>query len=382
MNSQEFLDWLTLFHDDSISLSLARELLLVSTKPGGFHERLRELASADNEIGLVFQKALQSANARAKAEAALVWSSQEDHRLLSLTDPLYPILLREIADPPPLLFIRGNVDALQLPQIAVVGSRRGSVDGRDNTAMFVNEIVNKGLGVCSGLATGIDTVAHAAALNAGGITNAVMGTGVEQIYPRSNARLASRILENGALVSEFPLGYPALPVNLPRRNRIISGLSIGVLVVEAALQSGSLITARMAMEQNREVFAVPGAIRNPFARGCHRLIRDGATLADTPEDLWTSLDGLLELSTRNAAAVTRGRSRLCNAQRSPSFTPAQRDLLAQLGFEPASLDVIVARTGRNALELQADLLTLELAGAVHAEAGRYVLRGVAPLQGP
>ena len=382
MNSQEMLDWLTLFHDDGTPLSLVRELLLTGTTADGLHERLREFSSVDKEAGMLLHRALKSTDARSKAEAALVWSSQEDHRLLLLTDPHYPTLLREIADPPPLLFIRGNVDALQLPQIAVVGSRRGSVDGRDNTAMFAREIVNKGLGVCSGLASGIDTVAHTAALDAGGISNAVLGTGVDLIYPRSNTRLASRVLESGALVSEFPLGYPALPVNFPRRNRIISGLSIGVIVVEAALQSGSLITARMAMEQNREVFAVPGAIRNPYAKGCHQLIRDGATLAETPEDLWTSLDGLLELSTRAANAVTRSKSFSCDLARTGSFTRAQRDLLAHLGFEPASLDLIVSRTGRNALELQADLLTLELAGAVRAEAGRYVLRGAAPLQGP
>jgi DNA processing protein len=381
MNSQEMFDWLTLFHDDSIPLSLVRNLLVASATPGGFRESLQEFCNSDNETGRLLHQALRSAGARARADSALLWSHKEDNRLLLLTDPLYPPLLREIADPPPLLFVRGNADALQLPQIAVVGSRRGSVDGRENTAMFSREIVNKGLGVCSGLATGIDTVAHTAALDAGGITNAVLGTGIDQIYPRSNARLASRILVNGALVSEFPLSYPALPVNFPRRNRIISGLSIGVLVVEAALQSGSLVTARMAMEQNREVFAVPGTIRNPYAQGCHRLIREGATLAGTPDDLWATLDGLLELSTRAAAAVTLSKGLSSEAPRAGSFTQAQRELLAQLGFEPASLDLIAARTGRNVLELQAELLLLELAGVVRAEAGRYVLRGVAPLQG-
>lgn len=381
MNSQEMFDWLTFFHDDSVPLSLVRDLLTGHATSGGLQDRLRELAIADPETAQRLKQALQSPNARAKAESALLWSEKDDNTLLALTDPRYPPLLREIADPPPLLFVRGNVDALQLPQIAVVGSRRGTVDGRDNTAMFVREIASKGLGVCSGLATGIDTVAHAAALDAGGITNAVLGTGVDQIYPRSNARLASRIPVNGALVSEFALGYPALPANFPRRNRIISGLSLGVLVVEAALQSGSLITARMAMEQNREVFAVPGAIRNPFAQGCHRLIREGATLAGSPEDLWPSLDGLLELSTRTAVAVRLSKSLSSDASSASAFTRPQRELLAQLGFEPASVDVIAARTGRSVLELQAELLILELAGAVRGEAGRYVLRGVAPLQG-
>jgi DNA processing protein len=381
MNSQELFDWLTYFHHDSIPLSLLRELLLASAKSGDWRHFREELARSDSDIERLLRNAQESPVARAAARLSIRWCEAEDNHLLLLTDSRYPRLLYEIADPPPLLFVRGNVDALQLPQIAVVGSRRGSVDGRDNARMFAREIAGKGLGICSGLATGIDAVAHAAALEAGGITNAVLGTGVDQIYPRSNALLAARILENGALISEFPLGYPALPVNFPRRNRIISGLSVGVLVVEAALQSGSLITARMAMEQNREVFAVPGAIRNPYARGCHRLIREGATLAETPDDIWGSLQGLLEVSTTDAARVRSDEN-----TKAPllvdTFSPAQRHLLSQLGFEPASLDLIAVRTGRSAFELQAELMALELAGAVRTEAGRYVLQGVAPLQGP
>jgi len=382
MNSQELFDWLTLFHDDGIPLRLLRELLLASATHGGWKQLRESLAVDDTEAERLLRHALQSPAARAAAELSVRWGETADNHLLALTDSRYPRLLREIADPPPLLFVRGNVDALQLPQIAVVGSRRGSVDGRENASWFAREIAEKGLGVCSGLATGIDTWAHAATLDAGGITNAVLGTGVDRIYPRSNARLASRILENGALISEFPLGYPALPVNFPRRNRIISGLSVGVLVVEAALQSGSLITARMAMEQNREVFAVPGAIRNPYARGCHRLIREGATLAESPEDLWGSLNGLLEVSSSAAAASVRGGQLDPDLFLAGTLTPSQRLLLAQLGFEPASLDLIAARTGRDVFELQAELLALELAGAVRVEAGRYVLQAVAPLQGP
>lgn len=381
MNSQELFDWLTFFHDDSIPLSLLRELLFASAMSGDWRQFQEDLATNDSETERLLRNARESAEARAAAQLSIRWCEAADNHLLFLTDTRYPRLLHEIADPPPLLFVRGNVSALHLPQIAVVGSRRGSVDGRENARMFARDIAARGLGICSGLATGIDTVAHAAALEAGGITNAVLGTGVDQIYPRSNALLAARIRENGALISEFPLGYPALPVNFPRRNRIISGLSIGVLVVEAALQSGSLITARMAMEQNREVFAVPGAIRNPYARGCHRLIREGATLVESPEDIWGSLHGLLEVST-TAAARVRSDENAKDLLPLDSFSSAQRHLLSQLGYEPASLDLIAARTGRNAFELQAELMTLELAGAVRTEAGRYVLQGVAPLQGP
>ncbi len=309
-------------------------------------------------------------------------SPLSDNTIITLRDSTYPPLLREIADPPPLLFVRGNARALSIPQIAIVGSRRCSVDGREITDLFATGIVRQGLGVCSGLATGIDTAAHKATVDSGGITVSVVGTGVDHIYPRSNAHLASRILESGALVSEFPLGYRALPANFPRRNRIISGLSIGVVVVEAALQSGSLITARMAMEQNREVFAVPGSIRNPLSRGCHKLIREGATLAETPQDLWNQLDGLLTLALEPGVPdLKSSRSTASSKVAVMAPTVNQQKIIEAMGFDPISFDSIAARTHLSVFDLQTELLSLELAGAITVVSGRYTLHRQAPLQG-
>jgi DNA processing protein len=382
MNDSELLDWLTLFHAENITVALLRKLMLnrdFPVKGDTFSEcSSTNLEDAASRISV----AMRSAEARWLAEASIAWSRLSDNTIITLRDSTYPPLLREIADPPPLLFVRGNARALSIPQIAIVGSRRCSVDGREITDLFATGIVGQGLGVCSGLATGIDTAAHKAAVDSGGITVSVVGTGVDHIYPRSNAHLASRILENGALVSEFPLGYRPLPANFPRRNRIISGLSIGVLVVEAALQSGSLITARMAMEQNREVFAVPGSIRNALSRGCHKLIREGATLAETPQDLWNQLDGLLTLALEPGAPDLKNSRSTVNAK-VPGIAPTvnQQKIIAAMGFDPISFDSIAARTNLSVFDLQTELLSLELAGAITVVSGRYTLLRQAPLQG-
>ena len=382
MNDTELFDWLTLFHAENISVALLRKLMLDRNLPGSC-VAFSEGSSANlEEIASLISEAMCSAEARWLAEAAISWSRLSDNTIITLKDSTYPPLLREIADPPPLLFVRGNARALSIPQIAIVGSRRCSVDGREITDLFATGMVRQGLGVCSGLATGIDTAAHKATVDCGGITVSVVGTGVDHIYPRSNAHLASRILETGALVSEFPLGYRALPANFPRRNRIISGLSIGVVVVEAALQSGSLITARMAMEQNREVFAVPGSIRNPLSRGCHKLIREGATLAETPQDLWNQLDGLLTVALQPGVPdLKHSRSTANSKDAVMAPTANQQKIIEAMGFDPISFDSIAARTNLSVFDLQTELLSLELAGAITVVSGRYTLHRQAPLQG-
>ena len=204
----------------------------------------------------------------------------------------------------------------------------------------------------------------------------VMGTGVDLVYPRNNALLASRILETGVLVSEFPLGYPPLPANFPRRNRIISGLSLGVLVVEAALQSGSLVTARLAMEQNREVFAVPGSIRNPLSRGCHKLIKEGATLVESPNDLWSHLESLFDL-----VATLRSSSPAKTGALQSSLTDKQQSIVSAMGYDPVTLETLMSRVPIEAFELQTELVTLELAGVLRIESGRYSLCQEVCLQG-
>jgi DNA processing protein len=382
MNDTELFDWLTMFHAENISVALLRKLMLDRNLPGSCVAFAEGSSANLEEIASLISEAMCSAEARWLAEAAMSWSRLSDNTIITLKDSTYPPLLREIADPPPLLFVRGNARALSIPQIAIVGSRRCSVDGREITDLFATGIVRQGLGVCSGLATGIDTAAHKATVDCGGITVSVVGTGVDHIYPRSNAHLASRILETGALVSEFPLGYRALPANFPRRNRIISGLSIGVVVVEAALQSGSLITARMAMEQNREVFAVPGSIRNPLSRGCHKLIREGATLAETPQDLWNQLDGLLTVALQPGVPdLKHSRSTANSKDAVMAPTANQQKIIEAMGFDPISFDSIAARTNLSVFDLQTELLSLELAGAITVVSGRYTLHRQAPLQG-
>ena len=249
-----------------------RELL--NNPPPGIPERLRQLLKHPD-----WQAADQDMN----------WLAQPDNHLLPVTDPRYPAQLKTIPDPPTALFVHGDPDMLSTPQIAMVGSRNPSSGGARTAHDFARHFAACGLAVTSGLAMGIDAACHQGALAANGITIAVTGTGLDRVYPASNRELAHQIVGRGALVSEFPPGTPPRPGHFPRRNRIIAGLSLGTLVVEAALKSGSLITAQQALEQSREVFAIPGSIHNPLARGCHLLIRQGAKLVETANDVLEEL---------------------------------------------------------------------------------------------
>jgi DNA processing protein len=302
------------------------------------------------------------------------WLTQEHHHLLGWDDPDYPSLLREIGGAPAALFVAGDPSLLWMPQVAIVGSRSASTNGLAITRRFARALGEAGFTITSGMADGIDGAAHEAALDAGCRTVAVLGTGPDLVYPRKHIALAARIAAGGALVSEFAPGATARPEHFPRRNRILAGLSLGTLVVEAALGSGSLITARCATEQGREVFAIPGSINNPLARGCHQLIRDGARLVETAEEIVT------ELSPFAAAAGDRLRARLqssgADARAEPALAP-QRDgdyarLLEALGHEPQGLDALAERTGLAVTSLSSMLLVLELDGEVQAErGGRY-----------
>jgi DNA processing protein len=328
----------------------------------------------------------------ASIAADLRWLAQPDHHFLPLDSPRYPALLADIPDAPIGLFVRGDPDALNLPQLAIVGSRNPTAAGNDNARHFAAHLAQSGLAITSGLAIGIDAAAHRGALQAGGRTIAVCGTGLDIDYPRANAGLAVQIASGGALVSEFPLGTPAAKGNFPRRNRIISGLALGTLVVEAAVQSGSLITARLAADQGREVFAIPGSIHNPLARGCHRLIRQGAQLVETADDIFVELRALAGALRANSIEP-RGRSQVLTrselsnntgatsktAEPQALFTPVldkeYEILLDALGFEPASVDVLIARTGLKADEVASMLLILELEAHIDAcPGGLYVRR--------
>lgn len=270
--------------------------------------------------------------------------------------PDYPALLSEIEDAPPLLFVAGDPKILEKPQVAMVGSRRASRPGIDTAAAFSRSLASAGFVITSGLALGIDGAAHQAALDVGGQTIGVLGTGLENFYPQRHRALATTMIAQGsAVVSEFPLDAPPQPANFPRRNRIISGLSLGVLVVEAGVASGSLITARLAAEHGREVYAIPGSIHHPGAKGCHQLIRDGATLVETIEHI---LEGL-----RGWQALSR-----------PAPMPVVHPLVALLHAAPHTSEALAISSGRPLSQVLATLTELELEGQVICESGRWVAR--------
>lgn len=284
------------------------------------------------------------------------------HDILLLGDADYPEPLLQTADPPLLLYLQGRRALLNAPSLAIVGSRSPTPQGRDNAELFARQLSQAGLTIISGLALGVDGAAHFGALQGGAGTIAVVGTGLDQIYPRRHQKLGLEIAERGLLISEYALGMPPLPPNFPRRNRIIAGLSLGCLVVEAALKSGSLITARLASEAGREVFAIPGSIHSPLARGCHSLIRQGAKLVESAEDVLEELP--IGRRTRAAPAV----------EAVPDFSRDQQQVLALMGFDPVSLDSLQMRGGWPTAELSAHLLELEMAGVVARLAGQLFQR--------
>jgi DNA processing protein len=300
------------------------------------------------------------------AEQDIAWLEQPGHHVLTFTDPHYPRLLRESAQPPMLLFVVGDQRVLGRAQLAVVGSRNATAGGVANAEAFAGTLARAGLVITSGLALGIDGAGHRGALAAGGCSIAVLGTGVDRVYPARHHQLAHAIAANGAVVSEFPLGTPPKPENFPRRNRIISALSLGTLVVEAAVQSGSLITARYALEQGREVFAVPGSIHSPQARGCHALLRQGAKLVETAQDVLEELGSLAQWLQQTLDE---------NRDIAPTIRdPRMAQLLHYIGYDPVSIDALVERSGLTAEYISSMLLEMELNGIVEACPGGTYMR--------
>ncbi len=305
-----------------------------------------------------------------QVEADMAWLDHDDRYLITIEDKRYPPLLREITDPPMMLYVQGDVSLLSQWQLAVVGSRSPTPSGRNTAYDFSRYLASGGLTVTSGLATGIDGVAHQGALAAGGKTIAVVATGLDRVYPAQHRELAHQIVEQGAMVSEYPLGTSPRPELFPRRNRIISGLSLGTLIVEAALKSGSLITARMAMEQAREVFAIPGSIHNPLSRGCHQLIREGAKLVETADDILEELGALAGVSAPETEIEAEASS-------SHEKDGDYRILFEHLGFDPIPIDKLIENSGLTADAVSSMLLLLELEGEVTSlPGGRYVRTGL------
>lgn len=325
---------------------------------GSASSALTAPASAWRALGLsaASAEARRSDEVRDGASAAMAWLERPAQHLLMWDSPGYPALLAEIDDPPPLLFVAGNPLLLERPQLAIIGSRRASRPALDTAAAFARCLAHAGFTITSGLALGIDGAAHRATLDAGGSTIGVLGTGLEKFYPQRHLSLSRTMIEQGsAVVSEFPLDATPQPANFPRRNRIISGLSLGVLVVEASLASGSLITARLAAEQGREVYAIPGSIHHPGAKGCHQLIRDGALLVESVEQILDSLRGWQNLP---AAPVEK----------------TSHPLLALLHAAPQTAEGLVRSSGQPMAHVLASLTELELEGRVCNEAGRWFAR--------
>jgi DNA processing protein len=316
------------------------------------------LEAPGSELGLHIKPAMVRAIADADVDPALVataaWLDDPLNHIVTLADSEYPQSLLNIADPPLLLYVKGRLDLLNVQALAVVGSRNASAQGLRNAEAFAKSASESGLCVISGMAHGIDTSAHRGGLQGSGSSIAVVGTGLDKVYPAANRELAHQLAQQGAIVSEFPLGTPPLASNFPRRNRIISGLSVGCLVVEASLQSGSLITARMALEQGRDVFAIPGSIHSPQSKGCHALIKQGAKLVESAQDILEEL-GFSSLPTTQS-------------------TLNDHPLFAHLGFDPVDVETLTQRSGLTIAELSAILLQLELDGTIASLPGSLYQR--------
>jgi len=364
--------------------------------PGGLRERLD---AADGDIRRVVTQLQRHAAAlgepaqawlaqpdKMRLTADLAWLAEPGRRLLRCTEADFPPQLENIPQPPAALFVVGDASLLLYPQVAIVGARSASASGLAHAHAFARTLAQAGFAITSGMADGIDGAAHAAALDAGAATLAVIGTGPDRVYPRKHHALARRIATHGVLISEFPLGTAARADHFPRRNRIIAGLSLGTLVIEAGLRSGSLITARLAGEQGREVFALPGSIHNPLARGCHRLIRDGARLVESAAEIIETLAPAArmlgcELATRlqleagdeaTQEPVAKGGAGGSCDHSGWRENPEHRRLLDELGYEPVTLDELVRRTEQSAATLSAMLLMLELEARIESLPGnRY-----------
>src|SRR3989344_8527823 len=298
-------------------------------------------------------------------QSELDWLSEPGHHLVTWGDPDYPRLLREIPDPPVMLHVIGDRRLLSIPQLAIVGSRNPTPMGRENARAFAKSLAGAGLVITSGMALGVDSAAHRGAMEAGGKTIAVAGTGLDRVYPARHRDLAHDIAKHGALVSEYPLGMPPRPENFPVRNRLISGLSLGTLVVEAALRSGSLITARLATEQGREVFAIPGSIHSPQAKGCHALIRQGAKLVESAQDILEELGPLAGVALQAVHETTPS---------APRLDATMVTLLEHIGHDPVSIDTLIERSGLTADAVSSMLLQMELNGLVSSCPGGKVQR--------
>ncbi len=362
-SEDELIAWLRLTLEPDLGPAQARMLLAALGLPQLIYES--SLATLAKYLPMATAISLHQPIApeiSERVKATLTWLEKPDHHVLTLADPHYPAALLALHDPPLLLYVNGKLSCLQQPALAVVGARNATPGGLENARAFSRHLAERGWCVVSGLAHGIDAAAHEGALQAGasgGGTIAVMATGIDIVYPGANLKLAHRIVENGALITEYPLGTPSLPYQFPQRNRIVAGLTQGVLVVEAARQSGSLITARLASEIGREVFAIPGSIHSPLSRGCHALIRQGAKLVESGQDIDEEM---------GAPKIVKAPSPTTQAKPKHEEDP----ILQALGYDPVDIDTLLGRCKLEADELNAALTLLELDGCIERLAdGRW-----------
>ncbi|HNC52586.1 MAG TPA: DNA-processing protein DprA [Accumulibacter sp.] len=353
--AESLADWLRLTLIPGVGGSTQRKLLTAFGLPSAIFSADRN--ALGSVVGDQTADRLLDTDNRNAVKNALAWSEMPHHWLLCLADAEYPQDLLQTPDPPLLIYVRGHLAALNGKALAIVGSRNPTPQGVHNSEQFAAALSKAGMTIASGLALGIDAAAHRGALVSEGSTVAFVGTGIDRIYPAANRQLAFEIADKGAIVSEFPLGTPPAAANFPRRNRLIAGFSRGTLVVEATIESGSLITARFSAEQGREVFAIPGSIHSPQSRGCHRLIKQGAKLVETVEDVLEELSW----ATRPSAPAADANG-----------TPESHALLPSIGYDPCAIDEIASRSGLTADVVSATLLQLELAGLVASlPGGRY-----------
>jgi DNA processing protein len=377
-DSDDLRDWLILLRTPGFGARRIREGLVAR---GDAASLLRWLARHADALDGEGRAWIEQPDEAALAHD-LAWLAGGDQRLLRCTEEDFPPQLEAIPDPPAALFVKGDASLLLRPQIAIVGARRAQPPGLANARRFAAELSAGGLLVTSGMADGVDGAAHEAALDAGQPTVAVIGTGPDRVYPRKHHALARRIAAQGAIVSEYPPGTPALVHHFPQRNRIIAGLSLGVVVIEAGRRSGSLITARQAGEQGREVFALPGSIHNPLAEGCHALIGEGARLVQKPDEVLATLaPAALELGAELRARLERDEGKIGVGRRKTGPFDWRQDeeyrrLLDVMGYDPASLDALVDATGIAPGALSSMLLILELEGEIATLSGNRYQRMV------
>jgi DNA processing protein len=366
LEQQELKCWLALNRAPGLGPARARALL---ERFGSARASIECGETELTRIGLRSDaRAYLRSNTWPGVEADLTWLRGENRHILPYNSPDYPQQLKAIARPPILLFVEGSIASLSRPQLAIVGSRNPTPTARDTAFAFSAELAAMGITITSGLAAGIDGASHRGAIQADGFTVAVMGCGLDRVYPANHRKLAEKVAEHGAIVSEFPVAEPPRAQNFPRRNRVIAGLSTGVLVVEAALRSGSLITARYATEQGREVLAMPGSIHNPLARGCHALIRQGAKLVETVTDILEEIGPLLGSSSAPVAPDPKVEDIAA------TLDEQHRALLDQVDYDASSVDTLVDRTGLTAQAVSSMLLHLELKGFIASIAGGLYTR--------